>query len=95
MYLPTFKSGIDSLAFLRATDWKFLCQMTMLAIGDATEFFVPEFALKIVKLMNWTFEIGHLLYDKEPWSVDRLHVLEELVHGYGHLFHDVFGRVSG
>jgi hypothetical protein len=99
-YVPTFKQGVESLAFLRAMDHRFLCQFYMLAIGDGREFFTDDFANEWVKLMELHWKIGHMLYSPLPFNEKRLHTLDSLCGAYGLQFKEVFGnperaKVSG
>jgi hypothetical protein len=94
-YLPTFGEGSKAGAWLRAVDNRYLAQMYMLAINDGLDFFKLEFATKYTKLMNATFKIGHYIFaGEDDFDLDKLNDLQETIHGYGHLYREVFGRVS-
>jgi hypothetical protein len=68
-YLSTFRNGASDLSFLTAKQFKHLHQMYALALGDCTEFFKPEYASQMLTLLNRTWMIGQMIFDKEKdWS---------------------------
>jgi hypothetical protein len=95
VYLPTFHSGVESLAFLRAQDHRFLFVMFMYAVGDGLDFFDPSFAKVYVDIIVKTWKIGHILYDQSMgWTDERKAAYNKEVHDYGAAYFKAFSSVA-
>jgi hypothetical protein len=93
-YLPSF-ANVGDLWDLKASDYRYLSQMLIYALGSGDEtFFVPEFTTKLRKVLIKCQAIGTHLWWPGAWNEERMTALQHLLISFGDEFRDVFQYVA-